>query len=64
MATATVVSQKVAGGSFLIEDRQPEDIFTPEDFTDQHQLIAQTSEDFAINEILPAADAIERKDSA
>src|SRR5437588_905830 len=62
MATATVVSQKVAGGSFLIEDRQPEDIFTPEDFTEQHQLIAQTTEDFANNEIVPNIERIEKKE--
>ncbi len=37
-------TQRVApkGGSFLIEARSPEDVFTPEDMTDQHKLIAQT----------------------
>jgi alkylation response protein AidB-like acyl-CoA dehydrogenase len=62
MATATAVSQKVAGGSFLIEDRQPEEIFTPEDFSEQHQLIAQTTEDFANNEIVPNIERIEKKE--
>ena len=41
MATATVPKTKIAGGSFLIEDRQPEEVFTPEDFTDEHRQIAQ-----------------------
>jgi alkylation response protein AidB-like acyl-CoA dehydrogenase len=62
MATATVASQKIAGGSFLIEDRRPDEVFTPEDFTDQHQLIAQTTEDFASNEIVPNIERIEKKD--
>jgi alkylation response protein AidB-like acyl-CoA dehydrogenase len=31
----------------------PDEVFTPEDFTEQHQLIGQTAEEFAVNEILP-----------
>ena len=50
------------GGSFLLEERKPSEIFTPEDFSEQHQLIAQTAEDFAVNEIIPNAEKIEHKD--
>jgi len=32
MATATVPKAKIVGGSFLIEDRDIADVFTPEDF--------------------------------
>jgi alkylation response protein AidB-like acyl-CoA dehydrogenase len=64
MATASAVSHKIKGGSFLIEDRTPEEIFTPEDFTEQHQLIAQTTEDFANNEIVPNIERIEKKEFA
>ena len=43
MASTTVVPKtKVAGGSFLLETRQPEEVFTPEDFSEQHQLIGGT----------------------
>src|SRR5579871_2414078 len=52
----------VAGGSFLIEDRTPDEIFAPEDFTEQHQLIAQTAEEFANKEIVPNADRMEKKE--
>ena len=31
------------GGGFLIEERSPEEIFTPEDFTDVHHAIARTT---------------------
>jgi hypothetical protein len=42
MATTTSIpSTKISGGSFLLETRRPEEIFTPEDFTEQHQLIGQ-----------------------
>ena len=37
MATATpVIRKKITGGSFLIEERQLDEVFTPEDFTDEH----------------------------
>jgi alkylation response protein AidB-like acyl-CoA dehydrogenase len=60
--TTTVPSTKIFGGSFLLETRRPDEVFTPEDFTDQHQLIGQTAEEFAVNEILPNAEKIEHKD--
>jgi alkylation response protein AidB-like acyl-CoA dehydrogenase len=63
MVTATEVSKPtIAGGSFLLDSRAPEDVFTPEDFSEQHQLIAQTAEDFAQNEILPNIEKMEQKD--
>jgi butyryl-CoA dehydrogenase len=60
--TQAVPNTKIAGASFLLEERATTEVFTPEDFTDQHQLIAQTAEDFAINEILPNVDKMEHKD--
>jgi alkylation response protein AidB-like acyl-CoA dehydrogenase len=60
--TTTVPNTKVSGGSFLLESRRPDEVFTPEDFTEQHQLIGQTAEEFAVNEILPNAEKIEHKD--
>jgi butyryl-CoA dehydrogenase len=63
MATTTAVPKtRVSGGSFLVESRRPEEVFTPEDFSEQHQLIAQTAEEFAINEIVPNVEKIEHKD--
>src|ERR1700689_1774660 len=60
--TSTAPVIKISGGSFLLEDRRPDEVFTPEDFTEQHQLIGQTAEEFAVNEILPNAEKIEHKD--
>ena len=63
MATVTAVpTAKIAGGSFLLEERKPEEVFTPEDFTDQHTLIAQTAEEFAANEIVPNIEKMEHKE--
>ena len=65
MATLTAQPmRKVPGGSFLIEERTPEEVFTPEDFTDQHLLIARTAEEFANKEIVPNIERMEHKDFA
>jgi alkylation response protein AidB-like acyl-CoA dehydrogenase len=63
MATITAVPKtRIPGGSFLLETRQPDEVFTPEDFTEQHQLIGQTAEEFAVNEIMPNVEKMEHKD--
>jgi alkylation response protein AidB-like acyl-CoA dehydrogenase len=63
MATISAVPKvKISGGSFLLEERNPSEVFTPEDFNEQHQLIAQTAEEFAANEIVPNTEKIEHKD--
>src|SRR5215472_8326111 len=62
MATATVPKTRISGGSFLIEDRLPEGVFTPEDFSEEHRQIVQTTEEFALNEIVPNIDRIEHKE--
>src|ERR1700752_2307318 len=65
MATVTAVpASKIRGGSFLIEERAPEEVFTPEDFSEQHLLIAQTAEEFATKEIVPNIENMEHKNFA
>ncbi len=65
MATITARPRiKISGGGFLTEERTPDEVFTPEDFTEQHLLIAQTTEEFANNEIIPNIEKMERKDFA
>jgi butyryl-CoA dehydrogenase len=51
-----------AGGSFLLETRTPAEIFTPEDLSEEQRQIAATAAQFACEEILPAAAAIEAKE--
>ncbi len=62
MATTTASKTIITGGSFLLESRSPEEVFTPEDFTEQHKLIAQTAEEYANNEIVPNIEKMEHKD--
>jgi len=51
-----------AGGSFLLESRTPDEIFTPEDLNDEQRQIAATAERFAREEILPRVASIEAKE--
>jgi butyryl-CoA dehydrogenase len=62
MATTAIPQTKISGGSFLLEERKPDEVFTPEDFTEQHILIGQTAEEFAVNEIVPNIEKMEHKD--
>jgi len=50
------------GGSFLLETRTPAEIFTPEDLNEEQRQIASTAAQFARDEILPLAAAIEAKE--
>src|SRR5216117_3639446 len=61
---AAVVEQKeiIKGGSFLIEERSPSEIFTPEDFNEEHRMIADTTRQFMDAEVLPRIDELENKD--
>ena len=47
------------GGEYLIAETGCEDIFTPEDFSDEQRQFAQTTEQFIDNEIIPHLDEIE-----
>ncbi|HEY3703557.1 MAG TPA: acyl-CoA dehydrogenase family protein [Terracidiphilus sp.] len=63
MSTVTgMPALAAAGGSFLLEARTPEEVFTPEDLNEEQRQIAATAAKFAREEILPAAEAIEAKE--
>ena len=52
------------GGSFLIEDQDPEEMFTPEDISEEQRMFARTAEEFLRKEVIPREDAIYAKDYA
>ena len=64
MDTATIgyTAKRVTGGSFLIEDLLPEDVFTLEDLSAEQEQIAQVALSFAEESILPRVREIESKD--
>lgn len=55
----TKVKEVVKGGSFLVEDIDASNVFTPEDFTDEQKMIAKTTEDYVTNEVLPVVENLE-----
>src|SRR5207248_10999756 len=62
MTAAVEQKQIVRGGSFLIEERTPAEIFTPEDFNEEHRMIAETTRQFMDAEVLPRINELENKD--
>ncbi|MGO9518233.1 MAG: acyl-CoA dehydrogenase family protein [Candidatus Korobacteraceae bacterium] len=65
---ATTVSAppktKTTGGSFLLEDHNLDNVFTPEDFNEDQQMVAKLAEDFATNEVVPNGERMEHKEWA
>ena len=54
----------IKGGAFLIENRAAGEMFTPEDFTDEHKMIGDTIREFMDNEVRPQIEAMEKHDWA
>lgn len=53
---------KWQGGGFVIEDIDADSIVTPEDFTEEQRMIAETTEQFVQTEIIPHDEEIEKLD--
>ena len=49
------------GGSFLFGQTNPQDIFTPEDFTLEHKMIYRTAAGFVTDSVLTRMDELEAK---
>ncbi|GIN89044.1 acyl-CoA dehydrogenase [Siminovitchia terrae] len=49
----------IKGGAFLIEDISTDQMFTPEDYTDEQKMIAKTADDFVTNEVIPQVEHLE-----
>ncbi len=48
-------------GEYLVKNVECHEVFFPEDFTDEHKQIGDTTEQFVVNEIWPINDEIEAK---
>src|SRR5271165_12153 len=62
MATSTLSPVRHKGGSFLIEPTTTDEVFTPEDFTDEHRAIGRTTEEFWNKEVVPNIEAIQHQE--
>ena len=50
----------IKGGEFIIRNTRPEEIFTPEEWTEEHQMIAKMCDDFITQEVTPNLDRIDK----
>src|ERR1700687_5278233 len=61
MATLTDIPRKTRGTAFLIEKSTPQDIFTPEDLSEEHLAVGHMVDEFWANEVEPNLPAIREK---
>lgn len=50
----------IKGGEFIIRKTKPEDIFTPEEWTEEHQMIGKMCDDFINQEVVPVLDRMDK----
>ena len=58
----TIQLPKTSGGAFLTEDREPGEIFTLEDLSEEHLAIGRTADEFSRSEIEPNLEAMLHKE--
>ncbi len=58
----TVEKKVIKGGEFVILDTEADDIFIPEEFDEESQMIKKTCEDFLAAEVLPILDRIDAQE--
>ena len=59
MNTETIKAKAIKGGEFLIRETLANEIFIPEEWTEEQLMIAKTCEDFLDQEVYPRLDAID-----
>jgi alkylation response protein AidB-like acyl-CoA dehydrogenase len=61
MTTLTDIPHLTKGAGFLLQDSTPQEVFTPEDLTEEHLAIAHMVDEFWANEVEPNLPAIREK---
>jgi len=56
------VKTTLKGGEFLVKESSWQDIFIPEDFTEEQKMIAQSCHDFIAQEVWPVLDRLDNKE--
>jgi len=56
------LAEREHGAFFFVQRTSPELIFTPEDFTEEHKMIAKTTLDFVEGEVMPVVEQLEHQD--
>ncbi len=61
--SAVAENEALKGGEFLIKETQAQDIFIPEEFNEEQQMIADTCRDFLKTEVHPILDKIDKAET-
>ncbi len=64
METQTKNNDLLRGGQFLVKETNSEDIFTPEDFSEEQKMMRDSVKEFVDREIWPNKERFEHKDYA
>ena len=59
MSTITETKKAIKGGEFLIRETQAQEIFIPEEWSEEQKMIERTCKDFVKQEVLPRLDEID-----
>ena len=51
----------IKGGEFIIKDSSPEDVFTPEDFSEEQIMMKESVQEFIDREIWPNKERFEKR---
>lgn len=62
MSTETSNHNTLKGGEWIIKESRPEDIFIPEDFSEEQKMIMDMCTSFVSAEVLPIIDRIDAKE--
>ncbi|WP_422107966.1 acyl-CoA dehydrogenase family protein [Winogradskyella sp.] len=60
----TLEKEILRGGQFLVKETNCEDVFTPEDFSEEQKMMLETVKEFVDREIWPNKERFEKKDYA
>lgn len=54
------MANAIKGGEFIVRQTTPEEIFTPEEWSEEQRMIAQMCDDFIAQEVLPNIERIDK----
>ncbi len=64
MSTETINKDILRGGQFLVKETNCDDVFTPEDFSEEQQMMRDSVREFVDREVWPNKERFEKKDYA
>ncbi len=62
MSTETTNKELLRGGQFLVKETLSEDVFTPEDFSEEQKMMKDSVKEFVDREIWPKKEEFEKKE--